>query len=190
MNKIFNERATNNLIRLTVTSQLTEKELVKIFNITLSQLRKCKQEIGTKINIEDKDWIYGALRTMKKPNAAEIADYIDYKNKIKLREIKIKRGLMELLEVGLAYKSGKHWNYCQRSIEVYSNRTEKFKSEVELADFNLSKFKTMFRPKTRDHLMYEPHWVTEKNAKIFKGIVSLEFDFKKNSYDLSCRQGD
>lgn len=103
----------------------------------------------------DKDWIYGALRSRPGlKTIKDISDYIDYINRITLTRKAIQRDLEKLFNEGHAHQQKDKWNYTQRLIEVYSNKTNKF-TEVELGCFDLKKFKKIYKPKAWDYLMYE-----------------------------------
>ena len=189
MTKEYNEKAIDRLIRMKVTSSMSDKELIKTFNLSSYRWTKLKKEFSG-ANITDKDWIYGALRSRPGlKSIKEIIDYIDFKNKNKLTEGIVQRGLDKLVTEGHAFKKDGKWNYTQRLIEVYSNKTDKFINEVELAHFDLKKFKKVYKPKTWDYLMYECFGISKEQEKIFDGIALIDFDFERFSYDLTCRQG-
>ena len=190
MTKEYNEKAIDRLIRMKVTSSLSDKELIKTFNLSSYRWTKLKKEFnGT--NITDKDWIYGALRSRPGlKTIKEIIDYIDFKNKNKLTEKVVQRGLDKLVTEGHAFKQDGKWNHTQRLIEVYSNKTDKFVNEVELGHFDLKKLKKIYKPKTWDYLMYECFDISKEQEKIFDGIALIDFDFERFSYDLTCRQGE
>lgn len=169
---------------------LTDKELVKQFNITLYGLNKIKKRFKDQLKLTDKDWIYGALRTLNKSTVVQIADYIDYKNRISLNDKEIERGLEQLTKEGYAYNNKGAWNHSQRLIEIYANNTDKFVSEVELGQFDLKKFRKVYKPKDWDYLMYDQFDISRDDIKAFEGIVSMDFDFRQFSYVLTCRQGE
>jgi hypothetical protein len=186
----LDKQSAENLIKLKATSLLSDKELASFFNISTYRLKKLKKDIGDNFKLSDKDWIYGALRTLNKCSIEDIAEYIDYKNKVRLTNKIINQGLEKLINEGHAYKDMDKWNYCQRLIEVYSNRTDKFVSEVELGSFDLKALKKKYKPKEWDYLMYEQFDILEKDLEIFKGKVSIDINFKLYSYSLTCRQGE
>jgi hypothetical protein len=143
------------------------------------------------VKTTDKDWIYGALRSRPGlKTIGNIIDYIDFKNRKRLTEKVVQLELEKLINEGHAYKFKNKWNYTQRLIEVFSNKTDKFITEVELGHFDLKKFTRSFKPKTSDYLMYDGYFITNETEKYFDGLVNIDFDFNKFSYDLSCRQGE
>jgi hypothetical protein len=186
----LDKKSAERLIKLKATSLLSNKEIASLFNISPYRLTKFKKDLGDNIKLSDSDWIYGALRTLNKCTVDEISEYIDYKNKLRLTDKTINRGLEKLINEGHAYKDKARWNYCQRLIEIYSNKTDKFISEIELGFFDLTKFKKLFRLKEWDYLMYEQFDVTESNFTSLKGKVSIDLNFDLYSYYLTCRQGE
>ena len=190
MTKEFNKKAIDRLMRIKMTSSLSDKELLKTFNLSSYRWTKLKNEIKG-LKTTDKDWIYGALRFMPGLKTIEnIIDYIDFKNRERLTEKVVQRGLEKLIDEGHAYKHKDKWNYTQRLIEVYSNKTDKFVTEIELGHFDLEKFKKIYKPKTWDYLMYECFDISKGQEKLYDGIVIIDFDFERFSYDLTCRQGE
>ena len=190
MTKEFNRKAIDRLTRMKITSSLSDKELLKTFNLSSYRWTKLKKE-NEEVKTTDKDWVYGALRSRPGLKTIEnIIEYIDFKNKKKLTKKIVQRELDKLTDKGHAYRNKDRWNYTQRLIEVYSNKTDRFVAEVELGHFDLKKFKRIFKTKSWDYLMYEGHFITKETKKYFDGLVNIDFDFGKFTYDLSCRQGD
>ena len=186
----LDDKASERIARIRATSMLTDKELVKQFNITQYGLNKIRKQFEDRLKLTDKDWIYGALRTLNKSTIAQIVDYIDYKNRLSLNDKEIKRGLGQLLKEGYACNNNGTWNHSQRLIEVYLNKTSKFVSEVELGQFDLKKFKKLYKPKDWDYLMYEQFNISPDDIKEFEGTVLIDFDFRQFKYVLTCRQGE
>ncbi len=190
MKSILNKISLNNLARLKVVSLIAAKEMCESFNITNYQYGKLKWDSNGIPKILHKDLIYGALRTFGQSNIEQIKNHIDYVDRINLTNTEIIEGLQELISTGHAYEDKENnYNYIQRLIEVFSNLTEKFVNEVELADFDIIKFKQIFEPSSYDYLMYEQFLITKNEQDHFNGIVSIEFDFEKYSYFLTTRQG-
>jgi hypothetical protein len=190
MTKEFDKKAIDRLTKIKITSSLSDKELFKTFNLSSYRWTKLKKEIK-EVKTTDKDWIYGALRSSGGLKTTDdIINYIDFKNKARLTEKTVLRGLESLVNEGHAYKHKEKWNYTQRLIEVYSNKTDKFVTEVELGHFDLKRFKKIYKPKTWDYLMYECFDITPGQEKLYDGLVLIDFDFDKYSYKLTCRQGE
>ena len=192
MTKEFDKTAIDRLMRMKVTSSLSDKEFIKTFNLSSYRWTKLKKE-NKEIKTTDKDWIYGALRSRPGLKTIEnISDYIDYFNRITLTKKVVQRCLEKLISEGHAYKHNDkdEWNYTQRLIEIYSNKTDKFVAEVELGHFDLEKFKKIYKPKTWDYLMYECFDISKGQENLYDGIVIIDFDFERFSYDLTCRQGE
>ena len=190
MTKAYNEKAIDRLMRLKFTSSLSDKDLITTFNLGSTRLTKWKKEFDT-TKITDKDCIYGALRSKSGLKTIdELIGYIDFKNRERLTEKVVQRGLDKLIAEGHAYRHQDKWNYTRRLIEVYSNKTDKLVTEVELGYFDLKKFKKIFKPKAWDYLMYEGHFISKEKERYFEGIVLIDFDFNKFTYDMTCRQGE
>lgn len=190
MTKALNKKAIDRLTRIKITSSMSDKEVLKTFNLSSYRWTKLKKE-NEGVKTTDKDWVYGALRSRSGLKTIEnIIDYIDFKNRKKLTKKVVNRELEKLTNEGQAYRNKDKWNYAQRLIEVYSNKTEKFVGEIELGHFNLKKFKKIYKPKTWDYLMYECFDISKGQEKLYEGIVNIDFDFERFSYDLTCRQGE
>ena len=190
MTKEFNKKAIDRLMKMKMTSSLSDKQFIKTFNLSSYRWTKLKKE-NKETKTTDKDWIYGALRSRPGLKTIEdIGDYIDYFSRVTLTKKAIQRDLEKLISEGHAYKQKDRWNHTQRLIEVYSNKTDKFVVEVELGHFDLEKFKKIYKPKTWDYLMYECFDISKGQEKLCDGIVILDFDFERFSYDLTCRQGE
>jgi hypothetical protein len=142
-------------MRMKETSSLTDKRFITTFNLSSYLWTKLKKE-NKGIKTTAKDWIYGALRSRPGLKTIEdIGDYIDYFSRVTLTKKAIQHDLEKLVSEGHAYNEADKWSYNQRLIEVYSNTTDKFFTEVELGHFDLKKFRKIYKPKTWDYLMYE-----------------------------------
>ena len=168
---------------------LADKEICDTFKISQYQLRKWKNECTDYTSISSIDFIYGALRSLGKQNITQIANYISHKNRTDLPDKEIQDGLKKLIDEGLAYEDKGLFNYTQRLIEVYSNKTDKLVDEVELAYFDLAAFRAIFKTSSSDYLMYDQFEITIRQSNTFVGIVTMEFDLKNFCYYLTARQG-
>ena len=184
----MNERAVQNLIKLKLTSSLTLKELSKLFNVPQKQITKWVDDSDLEISLTETDWVYGALRTLRSPTIEQIANYIDYKNRIIFSSEEIEQALEKLKSLGLAYLTEKGWNFSQRLIEIYSKRDDSFVTEIELLYFNLTELKQIFGPDEKDYLMYDPFEIIDGKHELFTIISFVSFNFKEFQYYLACRQ--
>jgi len=175
--------------KLTFTTMLTNEKLACKFGLKKKQLAEIRKRCEIQ-NLTLRDFVWGALITQPDSSVIDISNYIDYKNHDHVENAEIERTLFQLNQDGLAYIKGNNWNFIDRLLEFYDNSTERFVGEISLINFNLSKMKKYFKPKSTDPLMYDVFDINSSNYKIIDGMASLKFDFEKYSYHLTCRQGE
>jgi hypothetical protein len=73
-----------------------------------------------------------------------------------------------------------------RQIDVFDKKTEKLILEISIENFDLEKLKSAFKVPANDPLMYYQYEIDVITAKLFPEI---NFDFKHNSYIVSCFRG-
>lgn len=72
-----------------------------------------------------------------------------------------------------------------RQIDVFDNQTDFLVDELPLDNFDLETFKKRFGVKKKDPLMYDAYEITPSTKDLFP---TIEFDFRKYSYFVSCWQ--
>ena len=77
----------------------------------------------------------------------------------------------------------------ERSICVYSNKTEEYLFEVSVDEIPLDVLKTIVTPEAGDTMLIEAYPIDAAAAELLQKHVACDFDFSKNSYFLECVTG-
>ena len=72
-----------------------------------------------------------------------------------------------------------------RAIAIYDNKTEIFIEFVDIDYFDLSLFKSRFKTKDEDPLMYDPYLIDDSTKDLFQ---NYDFDFLNKLYFIEAYQ--
>ncbi|XWN35961.1 MAG: hypothetical protein ROO71_08320 [Balneola sp.] len=75
-------------------------------------------------------------------------------------------------------------------ISWFDKETEELVGEYDLGNISLEVLKRVFDPREEDPLLYEPYWISKKEADELKKYLELPiiFEFDKYDYDLGRYQ--